>query len=111
MGLDGARRAGPRAPRGRAFRLSPLASSSGDTKGAVSPGGSKLIGGNRPTSPQAWRIQYKALTESKVRPVLSSDVEGLKVSWSHKGGLRLVVAASAQTYSQLLTRSSSSAFA
>ena len=44
----------------------------------MSPGGSKMVGGNRPTSPKAWEIMYTKLTENKVRSVLSSDIEGLK---------------------------------
>ena len=44
----------------------------------LSPGGSKMVDGNRPTSPKAWEAMYKLLTENNVRSVVSSDIEGLK---------------------------------
>ncbi|QDZ25508.1 rhodanese-like domain-containing protein [Chloropicon primus] len=44
----------------------------------MSPGGGRLIDGNRPTSPKAWKIQYKALKEKRVREVLGSDIDGLR---------------------------------
>ena len=48
------------------------------TKDELSPGGSRMVDGNRPTSPKAWEAMYKKLTENKVRSVSSSDIEGLK---------------------------------
>lgn len=48
------------------------------TKTETAPDGSKLVNGNRPTSPKAWQIMHDKLTENRVRSILTTDIEGLK---------------------------------
>mmetsp|Transcript_8752 Transcript_8752/g.26390 ORF Transcript_8752/g.26390 Transcript_8752/m.26390 type:complete len:225 (+) Transcript_8752:31-705(+) len=74
MAAPGARRGTrPSSRRRRIGRCGPVAVRASTS----SPGGGKLVGGNRPTSPKAWQIQFKALTENNVRSVASSDIEKL----------------------------------
>mmetsp|Transcript_10499 Transcript_10499/g.28832 ORF Transcript_10499/g.28832 Transcript_10499/m.28832 type:complete len:247 (-) Transcript_10499:91-831(-) len=71
-----------RTHRNRFVSLS-VASTSSEAENAEknkSPGGVKMVGGNRPTSPKAWQIMYEALTASEVAPVTASDIEALKSS-------------------------------
>ena len=64
-----------RTHRNRFVSLS-VASTSSEAENAEknkSPGGVKMVGGNRPTSPKAWQIMYEALTASEVAPVTVSE--------------------------------------
>eukprot|EP00212_Chloropicon_laureae_P002692 CAMPEP_0197485130 /NCGR_PEP_ID=MMETSP1311-20131121/123_1 /TAXON_ID=464262 /ORGANISM="Genus nov. species nov., Strain RCC856" /LENGTH=239 /DNA_ID=CAMNT_0043027787 /DNA_START=117 /DNA_END=836 /DNA_ORIENTATION=- len=72
--------ASSRARRGRGLPVGVRCSNQGGCEEEVlfSPGGVKMIGNNRPTSPKAWEVMHKKLCEAKVRAVEDSDIKALQ---------------------------------